>query len=125
MATVLDHTIVPVRNREEAVEFYNRIFGFEDLGEAGPFLAVRVNDTFNLDFRDVDSFDSHHYAFAMDSDEFERAFANIRESGITYGDSPSGQENMQGPGITLGAKGMGKAVYFKDPSGHLLEIKTY
>jgi hypothetical protein len=22
-------------------------------------------------------------------------------------------------------KGLGKAVYFKDPSGHVLEIKTY
>jgi len=32
---------------------------------------------------------------------------------------------MRGPGITLGAKGDGKAVYFKDPSGHVLEIKTY
>ena len=78
MATVLDHTIVPVRNREEAVEFYSRIFGFEDLGEAGPFLAVRVNHTFNLDFRNVDSFDSHHYAFHMESEEFDRAFANLR-----------------------------------------------
>jgi hypothetical protein len=32
---------------------------------------------------------------------------------------------MQGPGITLGSQGDGKAVYFKDPSGHVLEIKTY
>ena len=125
MATVLDHTIVPVRSREEAVEFYSRIFGFEDLGEVGPFLAVRVNEGFTLDFRDSDDFRSIHYAFAMEPDEFERAFTNIRESGITYGDSPAGQENMQGPGMTMGAKGMGKAVYFKDPNGHLLEIKTY
>jgi|GEM_PF-2808581 len=32
---------------------------------------------------------------------------------------------MQVPGITIGAKGDGKAVYFTDPSGYLLEIKTY
>ena len=38
MVTVLDHTIVPVRDRQEAVKFYTEIFGFEDLGEAGPFL---------------------------------------------------------------------------------------
>ena len=125
MATFLDHTIVPVRSREEAVEFYTRIFGFEDLGEAGPFLAVRVNDTFNLDFRDVDEHESHHYAFAMEPDEFEAAFGRIKESGISYGDAPDGRHNKQGPGITLGAKGMGKAIYFEDPNGHLLEIKTY
>lgn len=125
MATVLDHTVVPVRNREEAVEFYSRIFGFEDLGEVGPFLAVRVNEGFTLDFRDSDDFRSIHYAFAMEPDEFETAFVNIKDSGIAYGDSPFAQGNMQGPGMTMGAKGVGKAVYFKDPNGHVLEIKTY
>ena len=125
MTTVLDHTIVPVKDRNEAVEFYTRIFGFQDLGEVGPFLAVRVNDTLNLDFREAVDFRSIHYAFAMESREFEEAFARIREAGIPYGDSPVNMENMQGPGMTAGAKGQGKAVYFKDPSGHVLEIKTY
>ena len=36
MATVLDHTIVPVKDREKSVEFYTRIFGFDNLGEVGP-----------------------------------------------------------------------------------------
>ena len=94
MATVLDHTIVPVRSREEAVEFYSRIFGFEDLGEVGPFLAVRVNEGFTLDFRDSDDFRSIHYAFAMEPEEFETAFSNIQASGIPYGDDPFDQENM-------------------------------
>ena len=125
MATVLDHTIVPVRDRKKSVEFYTRIFAFEDLGEVGPFLAVRVNETLNFDFRESDDFRSIHYAFAMEPEEFEAAFVRIRESGIAYGDSPREQENMKGPGLTAGAKGMGKAVYFKDPDGHLLEIKTY
>ena len=125
MATVLDHTIVPAVDREKSVEFYTRIFGFENLGEVGPFLAVRVNETFNLDFRNSDDFRSIHYAFAMDADEFETAFTRIKESGIPYGDSPRDQENMKGPGMTAGALGQGKAVYFKDPSGHVLEIKTY
>ena len=125
MTTVLDHTIVPTIDREKSVEFYTRIFGFENLGEVGPFLAVRVNDTFNLDFRNSDDFRSIHYAFAMDADEFDAAFTKIKESGIPYGDGPRDQENMKGPGMTAGALGQGKAVYFKDPSGHVLEIKTY
>ena len=125
MATVLDHTIVPVHNREESAEFYCRIFAFENLGEVGPFLAVRVNDTLNLDFRKADDFRSIHYAFAMEADEFESAFSRVRESGIAYGDGPFSMENMKGPGMTAGAKGQGKAVYFKDPNGHVLEIKTY
>jgi catechol 2,3-dioxygenase-like lactoylglutathione lyase family enzyme len=125
MAMVLDHTIVPVRDREKSVEFYSRILGFEDLGEVGPFLAVRVNDTFNLDFAVSDDYRSIHYAFAMESAEFEAAFLRIQESGISYGDSPYTRDNMQGPGMTMGAKGLGKAVYFDDPDGHILEIKTY
>lgn len=125
MATYLDHTIVPVRDRQEAVEFYSRIFSFDDLGEVGPFLAVRVNDTLNLDFRQSNDFRSIHYAFAMEPDEFEAAFARVRESGIPYGDGPYDMENMKGPGMTTGAKGLGKAVYFKDPNGHVLEIKAY
>ena len=125
MTVVLDHTIVPVNDREQSVEFYSRIFGFENLGEVGRFLAVRVNDSLNLDFSLSDDFRSIHYAFAMEPDEFEAAFQRIQDSKIPYGDSPRAQDNMQGPGITLGAKGDGKAVYFKDPSGHVLEIKTY
>jgi catechol 2,3-dioxygenase-like lactoylglutathione lyase family enzyme len=125
MTVVLDHTIVPARDREEAVEFYTRIFGFQDLGEVGPFLAVRVNDTFNLDFSQSDDFCSIHYAFAMTPEEFDAAFRKIQDSGIPYGDSPFDMTNMKGPGMTAGAKGLGKAVYFKDPSGHVLEIKTY
>ena len=125
MTVVLDHTIVPVNDLEQSVEFYTRIFGFEDLGEAGPFLAVRVNDSLNLDFRQSDDFRSIHYAFAMEPGEFDEAFQRIKDSKIPYGSSPLSQDNMRGPGITLGAKGDGKAVYFKDPSGHVLEIKTY
>ena len=125
MGIVLDHTIVPVNDRKETVEFYTRIFGFEDLGEVGPFLAVAVNNTLNLDFRQSDDFRSIHYAFAMEAGEFEEAFERIRGAGIAYGDSPFDMENMKGPGMTMGAQGNGKAVYFKDPNGHVLEIKTY
>ncbi len=125
MGIVLDHTIVPVRDREEAVEFYTRIFGFGDVGEVESFLAVQVNDTLNLDFRQSEDFHSMHFAFAMEGEEFESAFARIQESGIPYGDGPYVADNMRGPGMALGAKGNGKAVYFTDPSGHLLEIRTY
>ena len=136
MTTVLDHTIVPVKDREKSVEFYSRILGFEEVGEVGPFLAVRVNDTLNLDFGESQDFQLFHYnfsegsrgihyAFTMEQEEFEAAFSRIRESGIVYGDDPLEKANMKGPGMSLGSQGMGKAVYFEDPDGHVLEIKTY
>tara|TARA_B100000586_G_scaffold212544_1_gene159592 strand:- start:136 stop:513 length:378 start_codon:yes stop_codon:yes gene_type:complete len=125
MTVVLDHMILPVIDQQQAVEFYSRIFGFEDLGEVGPFLAVRVNDSLNLDFHQDEDFRSIRYAFAIEPGEFEESFQRIKDSKIPYGDNPFAQDNMQGPGITIGAKGDGKAVYFKGPSGYILEIKTY
>ena len=61
----------------------------------------------------------------MESGEFGDAFQRIKDAKMPYGDGPRAQDNMQGPESTAGAKGDGKAVYFKVPSGHVLEIKTY
>jgi catechol 2,3-dioxygenase-like lactoylglutathione lyase family enzyme len=125
MAVVLDHTIIPVRDQQEAIAFYTAILGVKDGGCVGPFAVVRVNDTLTLDFIEADPEPSRHYAFAMDADEFEAAFRRIQAAGIPYGDGPFDASNRRGPGVTAGARGQGKAVYFHDPSGHLLEIKTY
>ncbi len=125
MPTVLDHTIVPAHDQDSSAEWFASVMGLESLGRMGPFSAVRVNESLVFDFRSSDDFRSIHYAFAMDPTEFEAAFGRIKDGGITYGDSPFDMANMQGPGMTAGAKGQGKAVYFKDPNGHVLEIKTY
>lgn len=125
MAVVLDHTIIPVRDQAEAVTFYTNILGLEDGGAVGPFAVVRVNDSLTLDFIVADPQPGRHYAFAMEPDEFEAAFERIKASGMPYGDNPHEPENRRGPGTTHGARGQGKAVYFHDPSGHLLEIKAY
>jgi catechol 2,3-dioxygenase-like lactoylglutathione lyase family enzyme len=131
MAVVLDHTIIPVRDQQEAVAFYTAILGLQDEGMVGPFAVVRVTDSLTLDFIVADAAPSQHYegsghyAFAMDADEFDAAFRRIQAAGISYGDGPFDASNRRGPGLTAGARGQGKAVYFHDPSGHLLEIKTY
>jgi catechol 2,3-dioxygenase-like lactoylglutathione lyase family enzyme len=125
MAVVLDHTIIPVRDQQAAVTFYTTILGLQDGGMVGPFAVVRVNDSLTLDFIVADASPSRHYAFAMTPDEFTAAFRRIQTAGLPYGDSPHAVDNMRGPGESPGARGMGKAVYFHDPSGHLLEIKTY
>ncbi len=60
----------------------------------------------------------------MSSEEFDATFQRIQAAGITYGSAPHQAENMQGPAMTHGAHGLGKAVYCHDSGGHLLEIKT-
>ena len=125
MTIVLDHTIVPVKDQAEAVSFYVKIFGFKDEGRFWDFAVVRINESLTFDFILSKKFPTRHFAFAMDKSEFEAVFERIREAGISYGDGPSQIDNMKGPGETQGARGIGKAVYFRDPSGHVLEIKTY
>ena len=91
----------------------------------GDFTVVRVNDSLTFDFIASKNFTTRHFAFAMEQSEFETVFKRIQEAEIPYGNGPRNIENMKGPGQTQGARGMGKAVYFRDPSGHVLEIKAY
>lgn len=135
MATVIDHTIVPSRDRKRSAEFYVRIFGFEDMDELGTPGAMlhpmRVNDTSVLFFEDSSDPDApwaqgvHHLAFHFDSGKFEDVFARVKSAGIPYGDNYAEPNNMKGPGLAPGARGSGKSVYFKDPSGNLVQIITY
>jgi hypothetical protein len=50
MTIVLDHTIVPARDKEESARFFARIFGLEYKGPVSHFAPVRINDTLTIDF---------------------------------------------------------------------------
>lgn len=63
MTIVLNHTIVPVRDKVDAAQFFASIIGLPFDAGSGHFAPVRVNDTLTLLFSDDGSFGSHHYAF--------------------------------------------------------------
>jgi len=48
MTIVLDHTIVPARDKEESAHFFARIFGLPYEGGGSHFAEVRVNDSLTL-----------------------------------------------------------------------------
>ena len=50
MSILLDHTIVPARDKDESARFFARIFGLRYDGPVSHFAPVRVNDTLTLDF---------------------------------------------------------------------------
>jgi catechol 2,3-dioxygenase-like lactoylglutathione lyase family enzyme len=133
MANVIDHTIIPSMDKKESAEFYTRIFGFEDMGERPNAVLhpVRVNDSTILFFEDSSDSESpwaqgiHHVAFHFDRKQFSEVFDRIRKEGIPYGDNHAEPANMKDPGTAPGARGQGESVYFKDPSGNLLQIITY
>ena len=119
MTIKLNHTIVPANDKEEAARFFARIFGLKYEGPASHFAAVQVNKDLTLDFDTDSGFQSHHYAFKVSEREFDAIFDRIKAEGIRYGSGPFSPENMQ-----MNRRGGGRGVYFRDPSGHLLELLT-
>ena len=125
MPVELDHLILKVNDREASITFYTRILGFRHEGQRGPFSVLRVTDGLTLQLAPWGSPGGEHLAFAMTRGEFDDVFRRVREGGIPYGDSFDGVGNGRGPGSEEGARGQGEALYFFDPSRHLIEIRHY
>jgi catechol 2,3-dioxygenase-like lactoylglutathione lyase family enzyme len=120
MAIELDHMIVPAHDPEESARFYERIFGFRYEGAMGPFKQVRIPDQgLTLDFDAWREFEPSHYAFKVGEAEFDAIFSRIVKAGLAYGSEPGAPDN----GATNQWNG-GRGLYFRDPSGHLLELLT-
>ncbi len=121
----LDHLILAVNDVKQSIDFYTRILGLTYEGQREPFSVIRVTSHFVLQLAPWGTKGGEHLAFSMTRAEFERTFARIREAGTVYGDNFHAVGNMRGPGEEVGAEGMGKALYFFDPSKHLIEIRHY
>jgi catechol 2,3-dioxygenase-like lactoylglutathione lyase family enzyme len=119
MSIVLDHTIVPARDKEGSARFFARIFGLEYKGPVSHFAPVKINDTLTIDFDDWDSFERHHYAFKVSEAEFDGIFDRVRGEGLVYGSGPRSAEDME-----INHRRGGRGFYFRDPNGHLLEVLT-
>jgi len=117
---ILNHTIVPTRDKMAAARFFASIFGLDfNEQQSGHFAPVRVNETLTLLFDEDTSFDSHHYAFHVNDAEFDAIFARIKKAGLAYG---SAHWSLQDGKINEWNGGRG--VYFKELNGHLLELMT-
>ena len=87
MTIVLNHTIVPARDKKASARFFAQLFGLSVEGHDGHFAPVRVNGSFTLLFSDsAETFESHHYAFHVSDAEFdaicESRRARIRECAL-------------------------------------------
>src|ERR1700724_2445488 len=121
----LDHIILAVNDVKKSIEFYTGILGLKHEGEREPFTMIRVNPHFIVQLAPWGTKGGEHLAFSMTRAEFDATFARVREAGIECGDQFHAVGNMRGPGEEGGAEGMGKALYFFDPSKHLIEIRHY
>ena len=120
MAIMLNHTIVPARDKEAAARFFAQLFGLAFAGADGHFAPVRVNETLTMLFDDdVEAFESHHYAFHVSDAEFDAVFQRVKAAGIAYGSAPWSLDDGK-----LNDWNGGRGFYFTDPDGHVLELMT-
>jgi len=126
MAIQLDHLILMVNDRAKTIEFYVGILGLKYEGERDPFSVIRVTPEFQIQIAPWGTKGGEHLAFAMPRKEFDEVFRRVIDGGLEYGDRFDTVGNMRGPGDEpFGARGSGKALYFFDPSRHLIEIRHY
>jgi catechol 2,3-dioxygenase-like lactoylglutathione lyase family enzyme len=125
MTIRLNHTIVAAHDRDASAIFLTDVLGLPPPSVLGPFAAVQVGDT-TLDYMDVREYlpaagelTPQHYAFLVSEIEFDEIFARIRDRRLTYWADPGHQERDQ-----INTWDDGRAVYFDDPNGHVLEILT-
>jgi catechol 2,3-dioxygenase-like lactoylglutathione lyase family enzyme len=119
MTIVLDHTIVPARDRAASAKYFAELFGLSSGEPVGPFAPVQVNPSLTFDFDDRRPFEIHHYAFHLSDEEFDAIFGRVKARGLVYGSDPHEPANMR-----VREFNGGRTVYFKELSGHLLEIRT-
>jgi hypothetical protein len=119
MTIVLDHTIVPAKDKAASAQYFAGLFGLTCGEPLGPFAPVKVNSSLTFDFDDRRPFEVHHYAFHVSEPEFDDIFGRVKARGLAFGSDPYDQENMR-----VREFNGGRTVYFKELNGHLLEIRT-
>jgi len=125
MNITIDHLTLNVKELQPSIDFYVNIMGFTFKEVGDPYTEVRANDDFTIALAPFGTKVSEHLAFALSRERFDKTFAAIKAGGIPYGDSWDTVGNNRGPGVESGSRGDAPTLYFHDPSGHLLEIRTY
>jgi catechol 2,3-dioxygenase-like lactoylglutathione lyase family enzyme len=121
MGIELNHTIVWSHDKVAAAGFLTAILGLPDAVAGGHFQVVGLANGVSLDFADADGdVAMQHYAFWLSEAEFDAAFARIRARRLEYWADPARTR----PHEIYQHRG-GRGLYFRDPSGHLLEILTW
>ena len=126
--TAADYTNWRVKNVERSISFYRDVLGLESFGleeyrrgERSP-VSLRVTPEFILHLRPDPGFEPgptggyDHLPLVVEGIEFDKLKERLEDAGVeierTFDDS-------------LGARGIGKAFYVRDPDGYRVELKLY
>ena len=120
MSVELNHTIVHAADREASAKYLSEILGLPDPKPFGPFLIVETANGVSLDFMaDDPPISAQHYAFLVNEADFDAIFERIKARGQTYWADPAARRQDE-----INTRDGGRGFYFKDPSGHFLEVLT-
>lgn len=122
MPILLDHLIVPARDRVAAARQLAALLGvaWAEQGPVGPFSPVYVSDDLTLDFDQwACAVPKQHYCFRVSPDEFDAILSRIQQAGIPFRSLPHGPDDGQ----VNNAFG-GRLVYWGEPDGHVWEMLT-
>jgi catechol 2,3-dioxygenase-like lactoylglutathione lyase family enzyme len=120
MAVNFNHTIVASGDKRVSAAFLAEILGLPAPTRWGPFQVVRTANDANIDFMDADrEISPQHYAFLVDEAEFDEIFGRVRARGLRYWADPARTQENE-----INHNDGGRGIYFKDPSGHLMEVIT-
>jgi len=120
LSATFNHTIIAAKDRTVSAAFYRDVLEAADAPSWGFFTNLQLDGGVLLQFAEPPvEIQMQHYAFLVDDEHFDRAYALLRERGIEHWADPQ----MQRPGETNTEHG-GRGVYFKDPAGHALELIT-
>jgi len=121
MTAALDHMIVFARDRNASAAYLADMLGAPQPTQAGHFTQVQVEHGLTVDFMDTEHpVAVQHYAFLVSDAQFDASFAKIRAREQPYWADPYRRR----PNEVQSLGGDGRLVYFEDPSGHFLEIRT-
>jgi catechol 2,3-dioxygenase-like lactoylglutathione lyase family enzyme len=119
MSIELNHTIVGATDAHASARFLAGILGLAIGADAGHFVPVRLANGVTLDYMNRSRVAPQHYAFLVSDDDFDAAFARIREGGLTYFADPGFQQPSE-----INTRWGGRGVYFHDPDDHSMELLT-
>lgn len=124
MPAILDHLMLPARDRRAAAERLAAILGVPWASQAavGPFSAVYVSDDLTLDFDEVEAGTAvpvQHVAFRVSEAGFDALLARLQALGVAWRSLPHGPDDGR-----INTSVGGRIVYWREPDGHVWEALT-
>jgi catechol 2,3-dioxygenase-like lactoylglutathione lyase family enzyme len=120
MTASLDHTIVFARDRDASAAYLAEMLGAPPPTTMGHFTQVQIDHGLTFDFMNTSgNVAMQHYAFLVSEAQFDASFAKIQARKQPYWADPYRHRPNE-----INTHNGGRLVYFEDPSGHFLEIRT-